>query len=89
VAIPQAPDYRGETEPRADERITRYETVVGEHPTRAGLANILGSLAYGMADTPRVEQIRNGMDYFRAERQGSGWSATGSPPCARRTPGSR
>jgi len=22
-----------------------------------------------MADTPRVEQIRNGMDYFRAERQ--------------------
>jgi len=69
VAIPQAPDYRGETELRADERITRYETVVGEHPTRAGLANILGSLAYGMADTPRVEQIRNGMDYFRAERQ--------------------
>jgi hypothetical protein len=56
-------------EAAVDERITRYEAVARDHPDRAAFVSFLGCLPYGSADTPRAEQIRTGMEYFRSERQ--------------------
>jgi hypothetical protein len=52
-----------------EERITRHDAIARQHPDRAAFAKILGSLPYGLADTPRAEQIQKGIEYFRRERQ--------------------
>jgi hypothetical protein len=56
-------------EAEVDERIARYEAVEREHPHRARFVRLLGCLPYGAADTPRAEQIRKGVEYFKSERE--------------------
>jgi len=45
-----------------DERIQAYE----QNPS--SLVTLAGSLAYGMASTPRSEQIQRGVEYYQAWR---------------------
>jgi hypothetical protein len=51
-----------------DQRIAEYQQVARD-PDRAAFASFIGCLPYGKADTPRVDQIRKGVEYFRRERQ--------------------
>lgn len=46
-----------------DERIKEYEQ------NSSSLAAFFGSLVYGMADSPRSEQIQTGMEYYKARRK--------------------
>ncbi|MBE9020584.1 hypothetical protein C7Y66_10845 [Chroococcidiopsis sp. CCALA 051] len=46
-----------------DKRIKAYE----QDPS--GLAAFVGSLVYGMADSPRAAQIQTGMEYYKARRK--------------------
>jgi hypothetical protein len=52
-----------------DQRIADYRQVASDHPDRAAFASFIGCLPYGKADTPRVDQISNGLEYFRREQQ--------------------
>ena len=52
-----------------DQRIDHLHKIMREHPPRASLAVISGSLVYGRADRPREQQIEKGLDYYRHERQ--------------------
>jgi len=56
-------------EAAVDARITRYQEALRTHPDRAGFMSLAGSLVYGSAEDPRVEQIARGMEYYRNERQ--------------------
>ena len=60
---------RAMVEAAVDARITRYQEALRTHPDRAGLMSLAGSLVYGVAEDPRVEQITRGMEYYRNERQ--------------------
>jgi hypothetical protein len=51
-----------------DQRIAEYQQVARD-PDRAAFASFIGCLPYGKADTPRVDQIRKGVEHFRRERQ--------------------
>lgn len=51
-----------------DQRIAEYQQVARD-PDRAAFASFIGCLPYGKADTPRVDQIRKEVEYFRRERQ--------------------
>ena len=52
-----------------DQRIAEYQQVARDNPDRASFTSFIGCLPYGKADTPRVDQIRNGVQYFQRERQ--------------------
>lgn len=52
-----------------DQRIAEYQQALSESPDRAGFIALFGCLPYGTADSPRADQIRRGMEYFRRERQ--------------------
>jgi hypothetical protein len=52
-----------------DQRIAEYQHALSESPDRAGFIALFGCLPYGTADSPRADQIRSGMEYFRRERQ--------------------
>jgi len=52
-----------------DQRIAEYQQIGRDDPGRAAFASFIGCLPYGTADTPRVDQIRKGVEYFRRERQ--------------------
>ena len=56
-------------EAEVDRRIARYQDAMRKHPDRAGFVRFLGCLPYGAADTPRVDQMQNGMQYFQSQRQ--------------------
>jgi hypothetical protein len=52
-----------------DRRVAEYQQVARDNPDRAAFASFICCLPYGNADTPRVDQIRKGVEYFRCERQ--------------------
>ena len=52
-----------------DQRIAEYQQVARDDSGHATFASFIGCLPYGTADTPRVDQIRNGVQYFQRERQ--------------------
>jgi hypothetical protein len=56
-------------EREVDQRIAEYQQAMREAPNCSGFVLISASLAYGMADLPRVEQLHKGMEYFRHKRQ--------------------
>jgi hypothetical protein len=51
------------------QRVAEYQRAVSETPECAGFIALFGCLPYGTAYSPRADQIRRGMDYFRRERQ--------------------
>jgi len=51
-----------------DQRIAEYRQALHEKPDRAGFIGFFGSLVYGVADSPRVDQVRKGIQYFQAKR---------------------
>lgn len=53
-------------EQEIDERIQRYQEAEAKSK---GLIAFFGSLAFGMADIPRSEQIENGVAYFQRMRE--------------------
>lgn len=53
-----------------DTRMAQYQEALRNHPDRAGLMSLAGSLAYGTAEDPRAAQIARGMEYYRHARQG-------------------
>lgn len=53
-------------EQEVDERITRYNEADDKAKS---LIAFLGSLVYGTADSPREEQIQQGMEYFTDRRE--------------------
>jgi hypothetical protein len=56
-------------ESEVDQRIVEYQQAVHEEPNRVGLISFFGCLTYGTADSPRVDQIHKGMEYFLHKRQ--------------------
>lgn len=56
-------------ESEVDQRIAEYQQAARERPDRAALVSFIGSLSYGRANLPRVDQIHKGMEYFRHKRQ--------------------
>lgn len=52
-----------DVEKEVDERIQKYE----QNPS--DFAAVFGSLLYGMANTPRQEQIQRGLEYHKARRR--------------------
>ncbi len=53
---------------KVDQRIAEYRQVARDHPERAAFASFISCLPYGQADTPRVDQNRKGLEYFRREQ---------------------
>ena len=56
-------------EEEVDQRIAEHQQAMRETPDCAGFIRICGSLAYGMTDSPRADQIHRGMEYFQHKRQ--------------------
>jgi len=52
-----------------DKRIAEYQRAMIETPERTSLIRFFGCLPYGTADSPRIDQVRRGMEYFRRKRQ--------------------
>jgi hypothetical protein len=53
-------------EQKVNERRERYQQA--ENDQMRGLVALFGSLAYGSADTPRLEQVDSGVAYFKRLR---------------------
>jgi hypothetical protein len=62
-------DLLAKTQADVDRRIDDLHKIMREHPARASLALVAGSLIYGRADRPREQQIEKGFEYYRRERQ--------------------
>ena len=54
-------------EQQVDERIQKYQQ--GENEQNKRLIALLGSMPYGMADTPRQQQIEQGIAHFKNLRE--------------------
>ena len=54
-------------EQEVDERIQKYQKAENEQSKR--LIALLGSIPYGVADTPRQQQIEQGIAYFNSLRE--------------------
>jgi hypothetical protein len=52
-----------------DRRIDKLHKIMREHPARAKVVLVAGSLVYGRADRPREQQMENGFEYYQRERQ--------------------
>jgi hypothetical protein len=59
-------DLRERVERDVDERLARL--VALPEGAQRGLATVFGMIPYGMADTPRADQVEHGMTYFRERR---------------------
>jgi len=62
-------DLLATIEQSVDRRIAEYQLAMRENSNQGACIAFFGALLYGTADSPRDEQIRRGMDYFRQERQ--------------------
>lgn len=59
-------ELREHVEHEVDERLAEYEQA---DPQAKQLISLFGSLVYGVADTPRTEQIDRGITYFTELRE--------------------
>lgn len=61
-------DLLAMVEKSVDERIAEYKDLLRNDPKQADFVCFIGSLAFGGADESREEQVKNGMEHFRQER---------------------